>query len=163
MSHAAGRRLGFGQRQKLIGDQGSGGNPRAFELYRVVDTPRRAGASIAEGVDDHVASVGQFLQTVRSGTAHFSFGNQLDTVATFFQKRPDKGEKLIGIGFVVIEETDLLSVEASVRSTGELGLFGNAGCRWIHNLYQFGFHRYLRYGKRNPSSFEPKLMLWHFV
>src|SRR5581483_7944816 len=39
-------RFGARQRHKLVGDDGRGGNAQAFELDGVVDTPRRARASI---------------------------------------------------------------------------------------------------------------------
>jgi hypothetical protein len=162
MIHAAGRRLGFSQRQELVGNEGGRGNARGFKLNGVVDTPRRAGTSIAERIDDQVASVAQLLKTVRLGAAHLSFGNQFHVVVALHEKLADIGKKLVGVGFVIVEQADALVIQAAVFSVRELGLFGSSGCRWIHNRYQFSFHALPRHrkGAMLLKARSPPLTAW---
>ena len=107
-AQAAGQRFSLRKHQKLVGDQGGGCNPRVFQLNRVVDTPRRTRASIGKGIDDDVASVGKLLEKIRSGAGHFSSGDELNTVVSLLQKRADIGEKFVGIGFVIVQQTNAL-------------------------------------------------------
>ena len=57
------------------------------------------------------------------------------TVVAFHKKLPDVGKKLIGVGFVIIEQADALVAQAAVFSTGEVGSLGSACRRWIYNRH----------------------------
>ena len=82
---ASAQRFSLRQQEKFVRDYGSGRNPRVFELNGVVDTPRRAGASIGEGVDNDIAPVSELLDKIRSGAGHFSSLDELNTLVPLFQ------------------------------------------------------------------------------
>jgi hypothetical protein len=100
-----------------------------------VDTPRRARASIREGVDDDIALVSQLLEKSRSRAGHFPFGNELDTFVSCPEKLAHMSEKFIGIGFIVVQKTYALVAQATVLSGCELSPLENPRRRWINNLY----------------------------
>jgi hypothetical protein len=105
-----------------------------------VDTPRRARASIGKGVDDDVAFVSELLEKIRPRAGHFPSGDELNTFVSLLQKVAYVSEKFIGIGFVIIQQTNALMAQAAVFSGSELSPLRNSGRRWIHNLYQLSFH-----------------------
>jgi hypothetical protein len=108
VAQAAGQRFSLRKHKKLVGDQGGGCNARVFQLNGVVDTPRRARASIGKGVDDYVGSVGELLEKIRSGAGHFSSGDELNTVVSLLQKLTHMSEKFVGIGLVIVQQTNAL-------------------------------------------------------
>jgi hypothetical protein len=108
VAQAAGQRFGLGKHKKLIGDQSGGRNSRVFQLNGVVDTPRRARSSIRKGVDDAVASISELMEKIRSRAGHFSSGDDLDTFVSLLQKLADMSEKFVGIGFVIVQQTNTL-------------------------------------------------------
>ena len=108
VAQAAGQTLSLGKYQKLVGDQGGGRNTRVFQLNGVVDTPRRARASISKGVDDDVTSGSELLEKIRSRAGHFSFRDELNTIVSLLQKLAYMSEKFIGIGFVIVQKTNML-------------------------------------------------------
>src|SRR4030095_5078801 len=107
-AQAAGQRFSLRKHQKLVGDQGGGCNPRVFQLNRVVDTPRRTRASIRKGVDDDVTFVSQFLEKIRSRAGHFSSGDKLNPFVSLLEKLTHIREKFVGIGFVIVQQTNTL-------------------------------------------------------
>jgi hypothetical protein len=105
-----------------------------------VDTPRRAGASIGKGVDDDVAFVGKLLEKIRPRAGHFSSRDELNTFVSLFEKFTHMSKKFVGIGFVIVQQTNALMAQAAVSSGSELSSLRNSGRRWIHNFYQLSFH-----------------------
>jgi hypothetical protein len=108
VAQAASQRFSFRKHKKLIGDQGGGWNTRVFQLNGVVDTPRRARASIGKRIDNDVASAAELLEVIRFGAGHFSFGDDLNTVVSLLQKLSDIGKKLVCIRFVIVQQTNAL-------------------------------------------------------
>jgi hypothetical protein len=105
-----------------------------------VDTPRRARASIGKGVDDDVAFVSEVLEKIRPRAGHFPSGDELNTFVSLLQKVAYVSEKFIGIGFVIVQQTNALMAQAAVFSGSELGPLENPRRRWINNLYQLCLH-----------------------
>src|SRR5262245_33681645 len=134
--------LGFrlGKQKKFVRDHGGSGNARVFQLNRVVDTPRRARASIRKGVDDDVTFVSQLLEKIRSGAGHFSSRDDLNPFVSLLEKLTHMSEKFVGIGLVVVQETNALMAQAAVFSGSEPSPFGDSGRRWIDNPYQLSCH-----------------------
>ena len=54
-------------RPERLGDYGGGGDPTFFELYCVVHTAQRAGASAPKGAYHHVALLGHLLNHFQGG------------------------------------------------------------------------------------------------
>ena len=108
VAQAAGQRFSLRKHKKFVRDQGGGRNARVFQLNGVVDTPRRARPSIGKGVNDDVAFVGKFPEKIRSRAGHFSFRDKLNTVVSLLQKLTHMSEKFVGIGFVIVEQTNAL-------------------------------------------------------
>ena len=108
VAQAAGQRFSLRKHKKLVGDHGGGCNARIFQLNGVVDTPRRARASIGKGVDDDIASVSELLEKIRSRAGHFSSRDKLNTVVSLLQKLAHMSEKFVGIGFVIVQQTNAL-------------------------------------------------------
>ena len=98
----------------------------AFELDRVVDTPRRARASIGKRVDHDIAARDQLGQTVRFGPAHFALRDKLDVAVAPLEQLTDELQKFVGIGLVVVEQTDAQALEAVVLAPSETGLLARA-------------------------------------
>jgi hypothetical protein len=73
-----------------------------------VDTPRRARASIRKGVDDDIAFVSQLLEKIRPGAGHFPSVDELNAVVSLLQQLGHLSQKFVGIGFVIVEETNAL-------------------------------------------------------
>src|SRR6266478_2933266 len=142
LAQAASQRFSLRKHKKLIGDQGEGWNTGVFQLNGVVDTPRRARASIGKRIDYDVATVNELLNAIGLGAGHFSFGDELNTVASLLQKRSDIAEKLVGIGFAIVQQTNALVAQAAVFPGSELGPFRNSGRSRIHNLQQLSFHAF---------------------
>lgn len=90
VAQPTGQRFSLGEQKKFVCDQGCGWNARIFQLHGVVDTPRRARASIGKGVDDDVASVGKLLEKIRSRAGHLPSRDDLNTVVPLLQKVADK-------------------------------------------------------------------------
>ena len=85
-----------------------------FQLNRVVDTPRRARASIGKRVDDDVAFAGKLLKKLRSRAGHFSSGDELNAVVSLLQKLAHMSEKFVGIGFVIVQQTNPCNVGSGI-------------------------------------------------
>jgi len=142
VAQPAGQRFSLRKRKKLISDQGSGWNGRVFQLNGVVDTPRRARASIGKRIDDDVTSAAEILEVIRFGAGHFSLRDELNTGVSLLQNRSDISEKLVRIRFVIVQQTNALVAQAAVFSGSELGPFRNSGRSRIHNLQQLSFHAF---------------------
>ena len=108
LAQAASQRFSLRKHKKLIGDQGDGWNTGVFQLNGVVDTPRRARASIGKRIDNDVASPAELPKVIRFGAGHFSFGDELNTVVSLLQKLSDIREKLVCIRFVIVQQTNAL-------------------------------------------------------
>ena len=84
LGHTQGAALDLPQPFKQVGAYRHAGHSSSLQLYRVVDTPRRAGASIRQADDHGVGRSHQFIQNVvprryRSGE-FFSVDGRLDFV-----------------------------------------------------------------------------------
>src|SRR5262245_4301381 len=125
--------LGFrlGKQKKFVRDHGGSGNARVFQLNRVVDTPRRARASIRKGVDDDVTFGSQLLEKIRSGAGHFCSGDELNRFVSLLEKPTHMSEKFVGIGLVIVQKTNALVAQAAVLSGSKLSPLGNSGRRRI--------------------------------
>src|SRR3989304_2534027 len=105
---------------ELIGAYGAGGNMPLLQLDGIVDTPRCARPSIANGIDHQITLVrklGDDLFGGRSGTAIFadtpdlaSSDNAAETVS-FGKQLLDPGQKDIGIGLSIVQKTDPLPLK----------------------------------------------------
>src|SRR3954470_23734710 len=82
------------QQKKSVCNDGRCRHPAVFELYRVVDTPRRARASIGEGIDDEVTIIAQFRQAIGLGPAHFTLSEKFDMILVP-QQRAQVTEKMV--------------------------------------------------------------------
>src|SRR5215813_11561369 len=140
IAQSAGRRFGLRKQKKFVGDHGSGWNTRVFQLNGVVDTPRRARASIRKGVDDDVTFVSQLPEKIRSRAGHFSSGDELNTFISLREKLTHMSEKFVGIGFVIVQKTNALVAQAAILSGSKPSSLRNSRRRWINNPYQFSFH-----------------------
>ena len=108
VAQPASQRFSLRKRKKLISDQGSGWNGRVFQLNGVVDTPRRARASIGKRIDDDVTSAAEILEVIRFGAGHFSLRDELNTGVSLLQNRSDISEKLVRIRFVIVQQANAL-------------------------------------------------------
>lgn len=66
--------LCLGENSKFISDDRGRGNSCGLELYGVVDTPRRARASISKCANDEITVRRQFLEAIGFSPGHLSSG-----------------------------------------------------------------------------------------
>mgnify|MGYP006955680906 CR=1 FL=1 len=69
-----------------------------------------------------------------------SSGDELNPFVSLLEKLTHTSEKFVGIGLVIVQETNALVAQAAIFSGSEPSLFGDSGRRWIDNTYQLFFH-----------------------
>ena len=82
IAQSTGLSLHFCENKKFLSNDGSSRNSRRLKQGRVVDTPRRARASIGKGVDDNVALFYEILDTIGLGAAHLPPKNNFDSLVS---------------------------------------------------------------------------------
>jgi len=110
--HAEDFRFGLSEGEKLVGAHGSSGNAFFLQHDRVVDTPRRAGPSVTECVDDEATAFQEFFVEQRRHRSRFFPNPQhVGKSKILFQDFEDLVQKYVRIVLAVVEKTDHTAVQ----------------------------------------------------
>ena len=99
-------RLGFRQREELVGADRYRRNVELLELDGVMDTPRRAGASVADRGHDSVAIASELLREVGGLRRFLAQPEKVADTQPFRQVPLHETEQDIGVFLVVGKQTD---------------------------------------------------------
>src|SRR5262249_28778997 len=128
------RSASVGGPSKGAGDDADRGHASGFGHYSVVETPRRAGPSISDTVDDGIALRHQCVDRLRGagGTvAEFSRVDHLPSPILLFQDFLQLLQESIGVVLAIFQETDDLAGDAGKLSAAApcLGELFGAGVK----------------------------------